>query len=90
MTESTPSTVSSEHFNPQDNACAAIGGLPTTVTVAETWVQQAKAVGSVAYEGLKLVSKGLSDCAGMCPPPKTAVAGLLTIIKIVDVVCGST
>lgn len=82
------STVHSENSVPQDNPYAAIGGISTTPAVPETRVQRAKAVGSVAYEGVKLVLQGISDSAAMCPPLKTAVAGLLTIIKLVDV-CGS-
>ena len=88
ITESTARSVHPENYLPQDNAYTAIGGLPTTVAVPETRVQRAKEVGSVAYEGVKLTLQALSDTAGMCPPLKTAVAGLLTIIKLVDV-CGS-
>ncbi|KAF8972031.1 hypothetical protein BDZ97DRAFT_1913280 [Flammula alnicola] len=86
ITKSPTSREPSENFNPQYNAYAAIGGLPTTVVIPETRVQRAKAVGSVAYEGLKLALQGLSDCSGMFPPLKTAAGGLLTIIKIADAV----
>ncbi|KAF8972051.1 hypothetical protein BDZ97DRAFT_1913295 [Flammula alnicola] len=86
ITKSPTSREPSENVNPQYNAYAAIGGLPTTVVIPEPGVQRAKAVGSVAYEGLKLVLQGLSDCSGMFPPLKTAAGGLLTIIKIADAV----
>jgi len=88
VTESTARNVHSGNSLPQDNTYAAIGGISTTAAVPETRVQRAKAVGSVAYEGVKLVLRGLSDCADMCPPLKTAVEGLLTVIELVDV-CGS-
>jgi len=87
VTESTARNIHSKNSLLQDHAYAAIGGISTTTAVPETWIQWAKA-GSIAYEGVKLVLQGLSDSAGMCPPLKTAVAGLLTIIKLVDV-CGS-
>jgi hypothetical protein len=58
-----------------------VGGLPTTA-VPETRVQR---TASVAYEGLKTVVRGLSDCSDMFPPLKTATQGLLTIIDIVEV-----
>lgn len=87
VTESTARSVHSDSL-PQDNAYAAIGGLPTTVAVPETRVQRAKAVGSVAWEGVKLTLRGLSASAGMCPPLKTAVSGLLTIVDLFEV-CGS-
>jgi hypothetical protein len=77
--------VHSESSLREDNAYTAIGGLPTTPVVPETRIQRAKEVGSVAYEGVKLALQALSDTSGMCPPLKTAVAGLLTIIKLVDV-----
>ena len=55
----------------------AIGRLPTT-TIDPT-------VGSVVYEGLKIVLQGLFDCSDMFLPLKTATGGLLTIFRIVDV-----
>ena len=60
-----------------NNAYTAIGGLPTT-TVDPT-------VGSVVYEGLKIVMQGLFDCSDMFLPLKTTAGGLLTIFRIVDV-----
>jgi hypothetical protein len=87
-TEPSDSTVPSDNSNPQDNPYVAIGALPITMPIPETRVQRAKAAESVAYEGLKLVLEGLSECSAMCPPLKTAVGALLTFIKIVDV-CGS-
>jgi len=70
---------------PQDNAYLAIGGLPAVVVDPETRVQQAKAVGSVVYEGLKTVVEGLYDCSDIFLPLKTAAGGILTIIKFVEV-----
>jgi len=84
VTESTAESVHSENSLRQDNAYTALGGLPTIVAVPETRVQRAKEVGSVAYEGVKLALQALYDTTSMCPPLKTAVAGLLTIIKLVD------
>jgi hypothetical protein len=85
--ETTAESVRSEDPLSQDNPYTAIGGLPTVVAVPGTRAHRAKEAGSVAYEGVKLTLQALSDTAGMCPPLKTAVAGLLTIIKLVDV-CG--
>jgi hypothetical protein len=71
----------------QDNDYLAIGGLPAVGAGAdpETRVQQAKAVGSVVYEGLKTVVQGLYDCSDIFLPLKTAAGGILTIIKFVEV-----
>jgi hypothetical protein len=80
--------VASGNNTPQANAYIAMSGLPTTVVIPETLAQRAKAEGSVAYEGLKVVLQGLSDCSGVFPPLKTAAAGLLTILNIANV-CGS-
>ena len=70
---------------PQNNDYLAIGRLPAVVVDPQTKVQQAKAVGSVAYEGLKTVLQGLDRCSNMCPPLKTAVGVFLTIIETVEV-----
>ena len=70
---------------PQDNPYLPIGGLSDGVVESETRVQQAKAVGSVVYEGLKQVLKGLYDCSDMFLPLKTAAGGILTIIDFVEV-----
>ena len=70
---------------PQNNDYLAIGGLPAAVVDPKTSVQQAKAVGSVGYEGLKTIVQGLDRCSNMCPPLKTAVGVFLTIIGIVEV-----
>ena len=75
----------SENLSPQDNSYLAIGGLPAVVVEPETRVQQAKAVGSVVYEGLKTVVEGLYACSDMFLPLKTAAGGILTILKLVEV-----
>jgi len=69
----------------QDNNYLAIGGpLPGGVD-PETTVQQAEALGSVVYEGLKMVVKGLYNCSDMFLPLKTAAGGILTFVEIVEV-----
>ena len=64
----------------QDNSYLAIGGVDP-----ETRVQQAEGTGSVVYEGLKIVVKGLYDCSDMFLPLKTAAGGILTFIELVEV-----
>ena len=63
-----------------DNGYLAIG-----VVDPETKVQQAKTVGSVVYEGLKIVVEGLYRCSDMFLPLKTAAGGILTFIEVVEV-----
>ncbi|PPQ81031.1 hypothetical protein CVT25_014426 [Psilocybe cyanescens] len=70
----------------QDNDYLAIGGLPINVVDPETRVQQAKEVGNVVYEGLKIVVQGLYNCSDMFLHLKTAAGGILTIIKFVETV----
>ena len=69
----------------QDNGYLAIGGSLAVVVDPETKVQQAKAVGSVVYEGLKRVIEGLYRCSDMFLPLKTAAGGILTFIEVVEV-----
>jgi hypothetical protein len=75
----------SGNLAPQDNSYLAIGGPLAVGADPETRVQQAKAVGSVVYEGLKIVVKGLYDCSDMFLPLKTAAGGILTFIELVEV-----
>ena len=82
----TESTVGNVPSLLQDNPYTTMGGWLATAAMSESQVR-AKEVGSVAYEGVKLTLQALSNTAGMCPPLKMAVAGLLTIIRLVDV-CG--
>ena len=77
--------VRSGDLPPQDNPYLPIGGLSDGVVEAKAGVQQAKVVGSVVYEGLKTVVKGLYDCSDMFLPLKTAAGGILTIIDFVEV-----
>ena len=87
VSSSTATSLNSGNLAPQNNAYLAIGGLPAVVVDPETTtrVQQAKAVGSVVYEGFKTVLKGLYDCSDMFLPLKTAAGGILTIIEFVEV-----
>ena len=85
VSTSTATSLNSGNLAPQNNAYLAIGGLPAVVVDPETRVQQAKAVGSVVYEGFKTVLKGLHDCSDMFLPLKTAAGGILTIIEFVEV-----
>src|SRR5437016_3765475 len=79
-----PVNVQSGGLPPQDNPYLPIGGLSDGVVEAKMGVQEAK-VGSVVYEGLKTVVKGLYDCSDMFLPLKTAAGGILTIIDFVEV-----
>ena len=75
----------SGNLTPRDNGYLAIGGpLPDGVD-PETRVQQAEGAGSVVYEGLKVVVKGLYDCSDMFLPLKTVAGGILTFIGLVEV-----
>jgi hypothetical protein len=75
----------SKNLAPQDNGYLAIGGpLPGGVD-PETRVQQAEEAGSVVYEGLKIVIKGLYDCSDIFLPLKTVAGGILTFIGHVEV-----
>ena len=85
VSTSTATSLNSGNLAPQNNDYLAIGGLPPVVVDLETRVQQAKAVGSVVYEGLKTVLQGLYDCSDMFLPLKTAAGGILTIIGLVEV-----
>jgi len=78
-------TAHSGNLAPQDNDYLAIGGLPAVVVGPGTRDQQAKAAGSVVYQGFKTVVEGLYDCSDMFLPLKTAAGGILTIIKFVEV-----
>jgi hypothetical protein len=69
----------------QDNPYLALGGPSGAVVDSETGVRQAKAVGGVAYEGLKAVVDGLYDCSDLFLPLKTAAGVFRTIIKHVEV-----
>ena len=69
----------------QDNNYLAIGGPLAVVVDSETRVQQAKAEGSVAYEGLKMVVQGLYKCSDIFLPLKTVAGGILTFIELVEV-----
>jgi hypothetical protein len=69
----------------QENGYLAIGGPLAVVVDPETKVQQAKAVGSAVYEGLKIVVKGLYNCSDMFLPLKAAAGGILTFIELVEV-----
>lgn len=81
ITEPSTSGGPSSNLNLQDNLYAAIGGLPTAV-VHPTQTQQ---MGTVAYEGLKIVFQGLYDSSDLLLPLKAASGVLLTILKVVDV-----
>jgi hypothetical protein len=70
---------------PQDNNYLGIGGPLAVVVDPETRVQQAKAVGSVVYEGLKIVIQGLYKCSDMFLPLKAAAGGILIFIELVEV-----
>jgi hypothetical protein len=85
VSTSTATSLNSGDLAAQNNDYLAIGGLPAIVVDPVSRVQQAKAVGSVVYEGLKTVLQGLNDCADMFPPLKTAVGVFLTIINFVEV-----
>jgi len=85
VSTSTATGLNSGDLPPQNNNYLAISGFPAVVVDPETRVRQAKAVGSVVYEGLKTVLQGLNDCSNMCPPLRTAVGMFLTIIKFVEV-----
>ena len=80
-----PSTATGLNLAPQNNDYLAIGGLPAAVDDPQTRVQQAKEVGSVAYEGFKTVIEGLYDCSDIFLPLKTATGGILTFIKLFEV-----
>ena len=69
----------------QDNSYLAIGGPLAVVVDPETRVQQAKAVGSVVYEGLKIVVQGLYKCSDMFLPLKATAGGILIFIELVEV-----
>ena len=84
VSTSTMTSLNSGDLAPQNNYYLAIGGLPAVVVNPETGVQQAKAGGSVIYEGFKRVVEGLYDCSDMFLPLKTAAGGILTIIKFVS------
>lgn len=75
----------SGNLPPQDNPYLPIGRPSDGVVEAKTGVGQAKVVGSVVYEGLKTVVKGLYDCSDIFLPLKTAAGGILTIINFVEV-----
>ena len=89
---STPTATSPNSGNPapQNNPYLAISGPPAVGVDPKTTsrVQQARAVGSVVYEGFKTVLKGLYDCSDMFLPLKTAAGGILTIIEFVEVCLG--
>ena len=81
----TATSTQSGNLASEDNSYLAIGGpLPDRVD-PETRVQQAEAVGSVIYEGLKIVVKGLYDCSDIFLPLKTVAGGILTFVEIVEV-----
>jgi len=75
----------SGNLPPQDNGYLAIGGALPSGFDPGTRVQQAEEVGSVVYEGLKIVVKGLYDCSDMFLPLKTVAGGILTFIGLVEV-----
>ena len=85
VSTSSATSLNSGNLSPQNNPYQATGGLPAVVDDPKTRAQQAKAVGSVVYEGLKRVLQGINDCSDMCPPLKTATGVFLTIIGIVEV-----
>jgi hypothetical protein len=81
----TTMSMQSGNLAPQDNGYLAIGGPLAVGVDPETRAQQAKAVGSVVYEGLKIVVKGLYNCSDMFLPLKAAAGGILTFIELVEV-----
>ena len=81
----TAMSMQSGNLAPQDNDYLAIGGGLPAMVDPETRVQQAKEVGSIVYEGMKIVVKGLYDCSGMFAPLKTVAGGILTFIELVEV-----
>ncbi|KAG5651142.1 hypothetical protein H0H81_009734, partial [Sphagnurus paluster] len=74
---------------PQENPYMALGGLSSPPVVPKTRGEQIKAVGSVAYEGLKTVLQGLNDCSDSFPPLKTATGVFLKVIDMVETVSGN-
>jgi len=75
----------SGNLAPQDNGYLAIGGPLPGGFNPEMRVQQVEEVGSVVYEGLKIVVKGLYDCSDMFLPLKMVAGGILTFIGLVEV-----
>jgi len=78
-------SLQSGNLAPQDNSYLAIGGPTGKGVDPKMRVHQAEGVGSVVYEGLKIVVKGLYDCSDMFLPLKTAAGGILTFIGLVEV-----
>ena len=85
VSTSTATSLNSGNLTPQLNNYLAIGGIPALVVGPETRVQQAKAMGSVVYEGFKAVLQGLYDCSDIFLPLKTLTGGILAIIDLVEV-----
>ena len=86
VSTSTATSLNSRNLTPQlNNNYLAISGIPALVVGPETRVQQAKAMGSVVYEGFKAVLQGLYDCSDIFLPLKTLTGGILAIIDLVEV-----
>ncbi|KAG5653103.1 hypothetical protein H0H81_002328 [Sphagnurus paluster] len=74
---------------PQDNHYTVIGGLSTALVAPGTTVQQMEPMGSVIFEGLKLVLQGLYDCSDSFLPLKAATGAFLRVIDVVETVSGN-
>lgn len=80
------STIStSTMISSQDNAYVTIGGLRAVGVDPGTGVQHAKAVGGVAYEGLKTVVDIIYEFSDAFPPLKAAAAIFRTVTIFVEV-----